>query len=62
MRSLKTAGRVGLRVVPERIRKNVDDRFFYAVFNLTRVTNDHYPMRNSQEPETNPVRPEDPPG
>ncbi len=26
--------------VPERIRKRVDDRIFYAIFQLTRVTND----------------------
>lgn len=35
--------RLGTRVkdaVPERIRKRIDDRFFYAVFQLTRVTND----------------------
>ncbi|MEC7240920.1 MAG: hypothetical protein VXW32_06745 [Myxococcota bacterium] len=41
-------------MVPRRIRKSVDDRFFYAVFNLTRVTNDHYPMRDGSEQDSNP--------
>lgn len=30
------------RLIPSPIRKAIDDRFFYAVFNLTRVTNDDY--------------------
>lgn len=30
------------RLVPERIRRNLDHRLFYAIFNLTRVTNDDY--------------------
>jgi len=30
------------RMVPEQIRKNLDQRLFYAIFNLTRVTNDDY--------------------
>ena len=46
LRSLKAVGKVGLKAVPQRIRKNIDDRFFYAIFNLTRVTNDHYPERD----------------
>lgn len=46
LRSLKAVGKVSLKAVPQRIRKNIDDRFFYAIFNLTRVTNDHYPERD----------------
>ena len=33
-------GGAAKRLVPERVRKHLDQRFFYAVFNLTRVTND----------------------
>jgi len=45
-RSLRGAGRLALKLVPKKVRKQVDDRFFYAVFNLTRVTNDHFPNRS----------------
>ncbi|HJN72362.1 MAG TPA: hypothetical protein QGF58_00395 [Myxococcota bacterium] len=41
--------RVGCRLktlVPRRVRRNLDQRLFYAIFNLTRVTNDDY----GQEP------------
>ena len=62
MRSFKAVGRLSLRVVPGRIRKSVDDRFFYAVFNLTRVTNDHYPMRARSKQDAKPEGSEDSPG
>jgi hypothetical protein len=50
---LRGAGRIAIRMVPAKLRKNLDDRFFYAVFNLTRVTNDHFPDSRStaSEPE-----------
>lgn len=35
-------GRRLRELVPARIRKAVDDRFFYAVHQMTRVTNDDY--------------------
>ncbi len=35
-------GRTLRRLVPTRLRKAVDDRFFYAVHQMTRVTNDDY--------------------
>ncbi len=31
-----------VRVMPARVRKSLDDRFFGAVFQVTRVTNDAY--------------------
>jgi len=35
--------RAALRRVPAPVRRRLDDRVFYAVHQLTRVTNDHYP-------------------
>ncbi len=40
--------RRGFRLLPPRIRKHVEDRVFYAIFHLTRVTNDHYPSPPSK--------------
>ncbi|MBM4392034.1 MAG: hypothetical protein FJ090_13010 [Deltaproteobacteria bacterium] len=31
-----------VRAMPARVRKSLDDRFFGAVFQVTRVTNDAY--------------------
>ncbi len=39
------AGRRLSRVLPPGLRRRLDDRVFYAVFNLTRVTNDNYGWR-----------------
>ncbi len=44
-RGLVRAARAGARVLPEGARKRLEDRVFYAVFNLTRVTNDAYGWR-----------------
>ena len=38
-------GRIGARVLPASVRRHLDDRFFYSVFNVTRVTNDAYGWR-----------------
>ena len=35
-------GRVIRPLVPKKIAKAIDDRFFGAVFQVTRVTNDNY--------------------
>jgi len=35
-------GRLVYSVVPERMRRKLEDRFFYAVFQVTRVENDDY--------------------
>lgn len=35
-------GRAVVRRLPPSLKKNLDDRFFYAVFQSTRVTNDAY--------------------
>lgn len=37
------------RLVPARLRRAVVDRFFYAVFHTTRVTNDAYGWRPDAE-------------
>lgn len=44
---LKTAG----RLLPERIRRGIEDRIFYGIFNVTRVMNDHYGWRPPEEEE-----------
>lgn len=31
------------RFVPSRLRRHLDSRLFYAIFQVSRVTNDHYP-------------------
>lgn len=38
-------GRLLFRALPQRARKELEDRFFGAVFNVTRVTNDAYGWR-----------------
>ena len=35
-------GRAMIRRLPDKLKKNLDDRFFYAIFQTTRVTNDAY--------------------
>jgi hypothetical protein len=37
-----SGGRAVSRLVPARLRQRLDDRFFYAVFQPTRVENDDY--------------------
>lgn len=39
------AGRVLVRLLPGRVRRAIDDRVFGVVFQVTRVTNDHYGWR-----------------
>lgn len=41
-------GRLTVRLLPRRLRQSLDDRAFGAVFQLTRVTNDHYGWRPDQ--------------
>lgn len=43
-------GRLVLGALPARARKAIDDRFFGAVFNVTRVTNDAYGWRPDTPP------------
>lgn len=43
------AGRVAFSVLPSGLRRRMEARFFYAVFQVTRVTNDAYGWR--PEPE-----------
>ena len=43
-------GRVVRPLIPERISAAIEDRFFGAVFQVTRVTNDNYGYGASQKP------------
>lgn len=44
------AGRVVSRALPARVKKRVEDRIFYAIFQVTRVTNDAYGWRPPDAP------------
>ncbi len=37
-------------MVPKRLRRAIDDRFFGAVFQVTRVTNDNYDSSTREVP------------
>lgn len=58
-RAVFGVARSAYRVLPGPLRERVEDRFFYAVFNVTRVTNDNYGWR-PEEPGG--VPPEGPAG
>ena len=47
-RGLMGMGKLAFKVLPRGIRKDVEDRFFSAVFQMTRVTNDAYGWRPDQ--------------
>ena len=49
-RALLGLGRAVKPLVPSSIRKAVDDRFFGAVFQVTRVTNDNYDSGTKERP------------
>ena len=51
-KALLGLGRVVKPLVPSSIRKAVDDRFFGAVFQVTRVTNDNYDSGTKERPGT----------
>lgn len=42
--------RAVVRAVPPKWRKRIEDRFFYAVFQTTRVTNDAYGWKPPEPP------------
>lgn len=44
-----TAARVAVLALPERTRKRLEDRVFYAIFNVTRIENDNYGYRPDPE-------------
>ena len=50
-RILGRLGRLGKVVIPFALRKIVEERVFYAVFHVTRVTNDAYGWRPSEKQE-----------
>jgi hypothetical protein len=54
-------GRVVIRALPARLRKLLDDRLFYAIFQLTRATNDHYPQPQTMEEDSQTEPPEEDP-
>ncbi|MCK6519824.1 hypothetical protein L6R49_00125 [Myxococcota bacterium] len=35
------------RALPRSVREHLEDRLFYAIFQVTRVTNDAYPRREA---------------
>lgn len=53
------AGRLAWSALPGRVRENLEDRFFGAIFQVTRVTNDAYGWR-PDDPANSPRRPPDP--
>jgi len=60
-RAVMGVGRAVFRVLPRGLRRSVEDRFFYAVFNVTRVTNDAYGWR-PEEPGGEGTPPKPPAG
>lgn len=52
------AARTLVRALPTRLVKHLEDRFFYAVFQTTRVTNDAYGWRPTTPPGPPPPEPE----
>lgn len=50
-------GRATYRALPARVRKNLEDRLFYVIFQSTRVENDAYGWRPKPTPA--PTREED---
>lgn len=50
------AARAALRLLPARVVKALEDRFFYAVFQSTRVTNDAYGWRPPPPPGDEPPK------
>ncbi|MEC7949407.1 MAG: hypothetical protein VX265_17700 [Myxococcota bacterium] len=60
-RFLMGAGRRAWGVLPPVARAGLEQRFFYAVFNVTRVTNDDYGWRPPERSPTGPDgAPDDP--
>jgi hypothetical protein len=39
--------RLARRALPRSVRDHLEDRLFYAIFQVTRVTNDAYPRREA---------------
>jgi hypothetical protein len=60
-RTTMAVGRVVIRALPARLRKLLDDRLFYAIFQLTRATNDHYPQPQTMEEDSQTEPPEEDP-
>lgn len=52
------AARAALALLPRRVVKALEDRFFYAVFQSTRVTNDAYGWRPPTPPGAEPPKQE----
>ena len=58
-KALMGVARTSYHALPAHLRTRVEDRFFYAVFNVTRVTNDNYGWR-PEEPGGVPPGEDDP--
>jgi hypothetical protein len=48
-RVLVGAGRRVAAALPPQVLQRLEDRLFYAIFQVSRVTNDHYPKRAKPE-------------
>ena len=48
---IRRMGRVAKNAIPRPVRKLIKERVFYAVFHMTRITNDAYGWRPSEEQE-----------
>ena len=53
------AGRVLSRAMPRRVKKMVEDRIFFAIYQKTRVENDAYGWKPPEAP-AEPVSPPEP--
>lgn len=50
-----SAGRALRLVVPPGVRRGLEDRVFGTIFEVTRVTNDHYPTAGPSGPASPPT-------
>ena len=47
--------------IPKPVRDHLEDRLFYAIFQVTRVTNDAYPRREAEAAQAEAPAPVNPP-
>ncbi|MCK6513884.1 hypothetical protein L6R46_02340 [Myxococcota bacterium] len=49
------------KAIPKPLRDHLEDRLFYAIFQVTRVTNDAYPRREAEAEAAGATEPVNPP-
>lgn len=49
------------KAIPKPLRAHLEDRLFYAIFQVTRVTNDAYPRREAEAEPADATEPVNPP-